>query len=784
MSVKLEDYDEFLQDVPAIKDVLDGTFHEAARIMSPTGLETYMDGAKAMCKLGRGHDLVITYLQEMPLVAKECGEDIIDDCISAAMKLSSMTSGEVISLLFSSLPTASRNLGDAQLLRGYLTFIHQLASTAARGLRPMLSHIDELTSKLTLSGLRRWANFGAQAYRRDFSNLTSYFNLESADSKAMLQKERRGVLFIKVQRKLNFYLRALWGRDFFLRPTGADYTDFRPYIEHRILHMPDAVDDAGDGDKKVAGLELYRATAAHMASHMCYSTAPVSAEQLSPAQMFFIGFMEDARIEYKASRDFPGLRKLWMSLLKLADDDEEIEHETMLVLEHIALMLLDDGITSDNTQISDFVNKFHQEIEAKQDDNNFSWHMGMELFHIFATKRAVPSLRILERIRIPYRDDNRYVWEFEEFDADVEFEYVSASQRQVRRQVSVIEMANEVDCELAGDDAQEIWTCSTNMRPYEDDLTDEQISFNDMWGKEPVSDPFHYQEWDYQIQLHRPDWATVYERRQPKGDPEDIDDIISAYRPVAHRIKQIIDLLTPQGVQRQRGLEDGDEVDINAAVDAMISIRMGEQPNPRITMRNVLKTRDLSVVVLMDLSESTNEPMNGSNKTVLELTREAATLVSTAINGIGDPFALHGFASDGRHDVQYYRFKDFNQHLDDDVKSRLAGMKGGLSTRMGAALRHAGHHLLKQQEKRKLILLVTDGEPADIDERDPQHLRHDTKKAVEELYSTGVLTYCLTLDPNADNYVKRIFGENNYTIVDNVDRLPEKLPTLFASLTG
>ncbi|MBF0265754.1 MAG: VWA domain-containing protein [Gammaproteobacteria bacterium] len=784
MSVKLEDYDEFLQDIPAVKDVLDGTFHEAARIMSPTGLETYMDGAKAMCKLGRGHDLVITYLQEMPLVAKECGEDIIDDCISAAMKLSSMTSGEVISLLFSSLPTASRNLGDAQLLRGYLTFIHQLASTAARGLRPMLSHIDELTSKLTLSGLRRWANFGAQAYRRDFSNLTAYFNLESADSKAMLQKERRGVLFIKVQRKLNFYLRALWGRDFFLRPTGADYTDFRPYIEHRVLHMPDAVDDAGEGDKKVAGLELYRATAAHMAAHMCYSTAPISAEQLSPAQMFFIAFMEDARIEYKASQDFPGLKKLWMSLLKIADDNEEIEHETMLTLEHIALMLLDNTVKSNDKPISDFIGRFHQQIEEKQDDNQFSWHMGMELFHLFAEKKAVPSLRILERIRIPYRDDNRYVWEFEEFDMNAEFEYVSASQRQVRRQVSVIEMANEVDCELAGDDAQEIWTCSTNMRPYEDDLTDEQVSFNDMWGKEPISDPYHYHEWDYQIQLHRPDWATVYERRQPKGRAEDIDDIITAYRPVAHRIKQIIDLLTPEGVQRQRGLEDGDEVDINAAVDAMISIRMGEQPNPRITMRNVLKNRDLSVVVLMDLSESTNEPMNGSDKTVLELTREAATLVATAINGIGDPFALHGFASDGRHDVQYYRFKDFNQHIDDDVKARLAGMKGGLSTRMGAALRHSGQHLLKQPERRKLILLVTDGEPADIDERDPQHLRHDTKKAVEELYSTGVLTYCLTLDPNADNYVKRIFGENNYTIIDNVDRLPEKLPTLFASLTG
>jgi nitric oxide reductase NorD protein len=788
MAIKLEDYEEFLKEAaPEIRDVLESTFQEASRVMSPTGLQEYMDGAKSLCNLGRGSGVVISYLQEMPLVAKECGEDVISDCLTAAMKLSSMTSAEVVTLLFGSMPTAARNLGDAELFRGYLTLIHQLASTASRGVRPMLNHIDELLSKLTLSGLRRWCNFGSQAYRRDFNNLTAYFNLESADSRAMLQKERRGILFIKTQRKLNFYLRALWGRDFFLRPTGADFADFRPFLEHRIIHLPDALDDYGS----VAGLEVYRATAAHMASHMMYSTAPISAEGLSPAQMFFIGLVEDARIEYKAINEFPGLKKLWFSIMdgsEEADGDvpaaKKIEHPTMLVLEHFVKMLLKDTIKSDDEELNAIAEKFHNEIEEKQDDNQFCWHLGLDVFNLFIKRKEVPSLRILERIDIPYRDDNRYVWEFEEFDADVEFEYVPASQRQVRKQVSVIEMAHEVDCELAGDDAQEIWTCSTNMRPYEDDLTDDQASFNDMWGKEPVSDPFHYQEWDYQIQLHRPDWATVYERRQPMGMVDDIQDIIDAYRPIAHRIKQIIDLLTPEGVQRVRNMEDGDEVDINAAIDAMIAIRMGEQPNTRITMRNVLKTRDLSVVLLLDLSESTNEPMNGSDKTVLQLTREAATLVATAIEGIGDPYAIHGFASDGRHDVQYYRFKNFNQHFDDEAKSRLAGMRGGLSTRMGAALRHAGQHLLKQQEKRKLVLLLTDGEPADIDERDPQHLRHDTKKAVEELYSTGVLTYCLTLDPNADDYVKRIFGANNYTIIDNVDKLPEQLPTLFASLTA
>ncbi len=775
MTFDLDDYREAMQDAgPAVLDTLDSVFQEASRVMSPAGLHDYLEGAKGLTKLGRGNDIVISYLEEMPSVAKECGEDIIRDVIEAAMKLSSMTSGEVIALLFSTMPTAARRLGDPELLRGYLAFVHQLSAKASRGLRPMLNHMEELLTKLTLSGLKRWAFFGAEAYRRDFENLQAYFNLETNDSRAMLQKQRRGTLFIDTQRKLNFYLRALWGRDFFLRPTATDYEGFKPYIEHRVLHLPDAVDPLGE----IRGLEIYRATAAHMAAHISYTRQAISAEQLSQAQMFFIGLLEDARVEYNAVQAFPGLKKLWRSLLE-TESAGAVEHATVEKLEHLALMLLDAGVSSGDPELDAFATRFHAEIEAHREDENFSWHMGVELFNLFTARREVPSLRILQSIRIPYRDDNRYAWEFEEFDWRDDVAYVPASQRQVRRQVSIIEMANEVDCEFAGDDAQEIWTCPTEVFPYED----EGISYNEMWGKEPVSDPFHYQEWDYQVQLHRPDWATVYERRQPRGNPEDVDAILLEHKPITQRIRQIIDLLTPAGVQRVRNMEDGDEIDLNAAVDAMIAVRMGEQPSPRITMRNVIKRRDLAVVVLLDLSESTNDTVAGADRTVLDLTREAAALVATAIDGIGDPFAIHGFASDGRHDVHYYRFKDFAQPFDEDAKSRLAGMRGGLSTRMGAAMRHAGHHLLRQPEQRKLLLLVTDGEPADIDERDPQHLRHDTRKAVEELHTRGVLTYCLTLDPDADSYVKRIFGESHYTVVDHVQRLPERLPTLFASLT-
>ena len=146
-----------------------------------------------------------------------------------------------------------------------------------------------------------------------------------------------------------------------------------------------------------------------------------------------------------------------------------------------------------------------------------------------------------------------------------------------------------------------------------------------MWGKESVSDPFRYHQWAYQIHLDKSGWITVYERRQAKGDPEDVEKIFAEHKPIALGIKHIIDSLTPEVLQLVRNIEDGGYIDINAAIDVMVAIRIGEQSSPRITMRNVLMNRDLAVAVLMDLSESINETMQDLDKTILQLTRQAST---------------------------------------------------------------------------------------------------------------------------------------------------------------
>ncbi|OIR08643.1 von Willebrand factor type A domain protein [mine drainage metagenome] len=795
MAINLEDYQELLDTLsPELQEILRAAWPDAAKVFSARGLDNYLKGAAALKSLGKGDELVATWIDHAPLVAKEIGEDAVPDLVQIALALASKTSGAVIELVLSTAPTAANRLGDEALFRAYLQFLSTLLAQAPRGVRPMLENLEKLFSQLTLGGLRRWALWGAHAHRTNYPEQASYFSLQSKESQAMLQKERKGTLFIDVQRRINMYLRALWARDFFMKPTSGDFESregYRPFVEGYFIHLPDAYDDfilppgersaprpqAGEGSgegSKIPGLELYRAAAAHSAAHLVYTREPISAEALNPWQMAVISVIEDARVETLAANRFPGLKKLWVQLHSIEAGQGESAGD---YLNRLARALLDENYQDSDSWIAQGRVLFKQAAD-RLDSNQISWDIGVQLAHEFRGKRIAFNPRS-DVLTAPYRDDNRYFWEFEEFDFDKAMAAGYEAPKQVRKHVSLMEFANELDVETAGDDAEEIWVLGTELFPYED----MGKSYNELEGKEPVSEPYHYAEWDYQIQLERPAWATVLEKRPKAGDLQLIDDIAAQHKRTIGRLKFLLDALQPQGVTRIRKLEDGDELDINAAIRAMIDIRMGQQPDPRIMMRSVRKVRDISVMVLLDLSESTNDKVSGQDYSVLDLQRQATVLLADAIHKIGDPFAIHGFCSDGRHNVEYARFKDFDQPYNEVPKSRLAGMSGHLSTRMGAAIRHAGHYLKLQKSAKKLLLVITDGEPADVDVRDPQYLRYDTKKAVEEMARSGVTTFCMSLDPRADQYVSRIFGARNYMVVDHVERLPEKLPALYAGLT-
>lgn len=752
---------------PAAEESLQAAMRDAARQMSPQGVQALQVAVEGLAGLRRGDRLPLLFARQAPAIARAIGETAVAQFARELAHMVPKTSTSVVEKVIESAPLAAARLGDETLFHSYLSLLGMLAAQAPRGLRPMLGKSDLLLSQLTLGGLRRWAQWGVQAHRTDLEAQQRYFSLESAESVAVLQRERRGTLFVDVHRRLDIYLRALFGRGFAMRPTSGDFEarqGYRPAIADFQIHVPDAYDD----EHGIPGIDIYRAAVLHGAAHLMFTHEPLAAGNLTPLQKDAIGVIEDARIEALAIARFPNVRALWAAQhAGLAAEQQT----TAGCLARVARALADPAWPCDDTLVPYARQAF---AAADLHSNASSREIGMALAaHLDGMDSYRPGA-----LPIPaYRDDNRYTFEFST-DTLLAFEERFASPRQQRKTVNLMQLVNEIDSELKGE-PDEVWVLQSELYPYEDD----GVSYNAREAQERPAPPVRYPEWDYRVQLMRPDWVQLYERRVDAGNTATFDAVLSGHRPLLGRLRRVIEALQPQGVQRLRRQENGDELDLNAAIDAWIDRARGEVPEARLMMRYRRHVRDIAVLILVDLSESTNAAAGDAGKTILQLTLEAAALTAHTLDRIGDPFAVHGFQSNGREQVNYLRFKDFGQKLDAGAKARLAGMQGRLSTRMGAAVRHATRLLRLQPQRQKLLLVLTDGDPADVDERDPQTLRHDARKAVEEAARAGVTSFCLSLDRNADAYVSRIFGNRNYLVLDNVRMLPERLPLLYASLT-
>ncbi len=733
---------------------------QVRRKLSPRGLDSWLRGADALVQMGRGDGAIRAWIEAMPDVARDLGEDILAEMAAACFGFASRTSGGIIERILDTAPLAARRLGDVDLFASYLRFLEHILARAPRAVRPLLEHLDELLEVLTLGGLRRWADWGIDAHRTDYVELERYFALQSDAARAVLQAERKGTVLVDVQRRLSMYLRALWGRDFMLVPTAGDFEQrrgLRPFAAEYKLHLPDALDDW----QGIPGLDLYRAQAAHLAAHFAAMDTPVSAEGLVSLQLVCIGLIEDARAEALAIARFPKLRGFW-GRFHCETSPGMAGH-----FDRIARALIMPDRPADDDHAAWARSRF---ADLDMSDPQAARTLGLALADRL---RALPYSPHDDIPSCPYRCDNRILWEYEEID----WEKSVAAPEQVRKHVSVTEMVNEVEVETAGEDAQEIWVQSAEI------FDDDGQSFNEREGKALVSPPVLYEEFDHSIQMTRPAWTTLRETQAKLGDPMAAQAVLEENRRITERLRHLLDAMRPQGTQRIRKLEDGDELDLNAAVTAAVDTRLRRQPDPRVMMRVMRHNRDVAVLVLLDLSESTNDPAPGG-QTILQLTQSACVLLSEAIHRVGDSFAIHGFCSDGRQNVFYNRFKDFDQPWAELAKARLMGAEGKLSTRMGAAIRHATAHLGQVKATRKLLLVLTDGEPADIDVRDPFYLRHDARHATDAARRQGVVPFCLTLDPRADTYAQRIFGARNVQVLDRVERLPEHLPLLYASLTA
>jgi len=728
-----------------VADIFADCLTDAHAKLSPDGLDDYLAQARFLGKMGRGVEPVLIFLQEWPQIAQTTGEDALSPVMAAVKLINKSPNSKAIAPLLQVLSAVARRLPTLTQLQRYLDLSLQLSertSSSIHGIHksypsPSLGVFFERSAQLlellSLQGLSQWVDYGIRNYSHHPEQQREYFSLASADSRAVLQRERHGTLLMDNTRALDLYLRALWQTSTLLVPYATAFEVQRqpmPYFDVLGTHLPDVYDERAG----ITGIDRYRAALAHMAAHQRWSS-PIFADNFSPAQRLAIEMFEDARVEALAMRTYPGLRRIFVALHPnpVAGACNPATHSCLRHrLTMLSRALFDAPQRFQDVQISDWVQRFHALLA--HGDSSTSEVAGLALSYLGKTRLQSDQLpdTWFDDTVVDYRDDNRHLWRFHEL----------------------------------GDDEESFEV------PRQTPPTDEIQSLP----------PRHYPEWDYTSQTFRPDWVSLYERLHPAGNGADIDALLAKHSALAKRLKRLLDMLKPQNKLRVRYQEEGSELDLDVAIRSLIDLRAGSQPEPRINMSHITNGRSIAVTVLLDLSQSLNEKARGSEQTVLQLSQEAVSLLAWAVQQLGDPLAIAGFHSNTRHDVRYLHLKGFGERWGDEVKARLAAMQAGYSTRMGAAMRHAAHTLGAQPADKKLLLVLTDGQPSDIDVPDERLLIEDAKAAVRELDQQGMFSYCINLDASADAYVSDIFGRQ-YTVIDNIARLPEQLPKLFMALT-
>jgi len=731
---------------PQLEDVFDNCMDEAVKSLSEEGMEAYLEGASLVCMIGRGFEPVLVYLEEVPQICRQVGEQAASQIAQLVWKISRTPNGVSILSFLQALPSAARRLQSRESFDRFIEIIFDFmesttgsihgihATIPSPALTDLLDSTPLLLSQISLEGLKNWVDYGVLYYSDHPERQKEYFSLQSADSRAILQRERHGTLFADNQRRLDMYLKALWNEKEQLVPYSMGFEDKtrpQPYFDSMGMRIPDVLDDSEAG---VSGLDRYRATLAHMSAHRRWSDKIV-VDNFSPFQRIGIECLEDCRVDTLATRRFPGLYKLFMALHPQPVEDA-CDEENESCIRHRLTMLsyacMNRRHHYKNPDIIEFADRFHGIVA--DGESSLKEMAALAVSFVARTRKQAdqsPNVHFTDT-DIDYRDDNRHLWIYIE-ESDDEEMFNREEQKRI----------DEETFELP---------------------------------------PRHYPEWDYRAKTYRPDWVSLYENLHPSGSPGKIDDLLQKHAALAKRLKRLLDMLKPQNAVRVRFQEEGTDLDLDVAIRSLIDYKSGVTPDPRINMSHRHDGRNIAVTLLLDLSASLDDIPDGCTQSILELSQEAVALLAMAIDELGDPFAISGFSSNTRHQVRYQHIKGFSEKWDDEVKSRLAAMEAGYSTRMGAAIRHAGHYLSHQRSDKKLLLVLTDGEPSDVDADDQHLLIADTAMAVKELDQAGVYTYCINLDPDADDYVKDIFG-NQYTVIDKVERLPEKLPQLFMALT-
>ena len=314
---------------------------------------------------------------------------------------------------------------------------------------------------------------------------------------------------------------------------------------------------------------------------------------------------------------------------------------------------------------------------------------------------------------------------------------------------------------------------------YDPSFFEEQnLNPEDVWaGTYHEKGAFLYNEWDTARQAHKKNWCVLREIEVPGGDVGFYRATMGKYAGFVRSLRRTFEILRGEDRMLKRQ-SDGEDIDIDALVEAWGDVHVGLEMTDRVFTRMHKEERNIAVMFMVDMSGSTRGWINDAE-------REALILLAEALNTLGDRYAIYGFSGWTRKRCEAFRIKDFDQSWDEQVIGRVCGIEPKDYTRMGAPIRHLSHKLQQVEARTKLLVTLSDGKPDDYDlEYRGEYGIEDTRQALFEARRDGIHAYCITIDREGQAYLPHMYGAANYTVLDDVAKLPTKISDIYRKITS
>ncbi|MGD9168429.1 MAG: nitric oxide reductase activation protein [Candidatus Thiodiazotropha sp.] len=309
------------------------------------------------------------------------------------------------------------------------------------------------------------------------------------------------------------------------------------------------------------------------------------------------------------------------------------------------------------------------------------------------------------------------------------------------------------------------------------DIEEDGLKAEEVWsGAYHEEGAYLYQEWDYRRKHYRKNWCVVREMPVKEEHDDFVAEVMCKYRRLLASLRKTFEALRDEDRLLKRQVY-GDGVDIDAFVEAWADMHEGFEMTDRLFTRMHREERNIAVMFMVDMSGSTRGWVNQAE-------REALILLAESLETLGDRYAIYGFTGMSRKRCEVFPVKRFDQPYDAGVKARISGMRAGDYTRMGAAIRHLSHRLNEVEARTKLLITLSDGKPDDYhDDYRSQYGIEDTRQALFEARRQGIHSFCITIDEEGPDYLPHMYGAANYTVVNEIEKLPLKVSDIYKKIT-